>query len=161
MAILGEFAHPARLVMKEHGITIDDLARLGGASERAAYSWVRGEREAADKVHYAMIREWGNAGRQVSGAIAKAREAWVESHPISPGQGRKIGRKPTPGKVVKRKPEREKQPPAYAKAGDEHDGKLYTIEEWKRLFGEPGGGGPDVNGRYSGCFDTEPCWLGE
>jgi hypothetical protein len=51
--------------------------------------------------------------------------------------------------------------PAYAYARDEHDGKTYTIDEWKRLFGEPGGGGPDVNGRYSGCFDTEPCWLGE
>ena len=159
--IAGDYRNPARLIMAEHGITIEDLARIGGASERAAYSWARGEREPADKVHYAIVREWGPAGRQVSGALARAREDWLAKHHVKPGQGRKIGRKPTPGKVVKRDKPREKMLPAYAFAGDEHDGKTYTIDEWKRLFGEPGGGGPDINGRFSGYFDTEPCWLGE
>lgn len=161
MPILGEFKHPARQVMLEHGITLEDLARIGSASERAAYSWVCGEREPADKVHYAIVREWGRAGREVSGALQKAREAWVDAHPIRPGQGRKIGRKATPGKVIKRAYAPEKKPPAYAYAHDEHDGKTYSIHEWKRLFGEPGGAGPDINGRFSGFFDTEPCWLGE
>jgi hypothetical protein len=46
------------------------------------------------------------------------------------------------------------QPPAY-------DGPRYTFDEWVERFGRPGGGGADVNGRFSGYFDTEPCWLGE
>jgi hypothetical protein len=37
------------------------------------------------------------------------------------------------------------------------DTKLYTIDEWKKLYGTPGGGnGIDINGRTSGYFPTEP-----
>ena len=42
-----------------------------------------------------------------------------------------------------------------------YDGPRYTFDEWVKRFGPPGGGGPDANGRFSGYFDTEPCWLGE
>lgn len=38
--------------------------------------------------------------------------------------------------------------------------EVYSITEWKLLFGEPGGGGTTPNGRITGCtrsyFPTEP-----
>jgi hypothetical protein len=59
-------------------------------------------------------------------------------------------------KPVKKKPAKREvyEPPVY-------DGPRYTFDEWVDRFGRPGGGGPDVNGRFSGYFDTEPCFLGE
>ena len=42
-----------------------------------------------------------------------------------------------------------------AERAAEDDGVRYTIDEWKRLFGEPGSGA-DIHGRMNGYFPTEP-----
>jgi hypothetical protein len=48
-----------------------------------------------------------------------------------------------------------------ARAADpDWDGELYTIEEWRRLFGAPGSS-QGVSGRVEGFFPTEPCFIGE
>lgn len=44
---------------------------------------------------------------------------------------------------------------AAKRAPKEPKGKLYTIEEWKAKFGEPGLA-TDVHGRMMGFFPTEP-----
>jgi hypothetical protein len=65
-----------------------------------------------------------------------------------------------PARIVRvRAPKRRWQPVARA-ADPDWDGQLYTIEEWRRLFGAPGSS-QGVSGRVEGFFPTEPCFIGE
>lgn len=154
-----------REVMRDQGVDLEDLARLASVSEWSARKYMYGERAIPDKVHYALVREFGQAGRIVAGALDRAREEYLEEHPVAPGGKRRLSRKARPSaKIVARPsvPERD----VAAELVEEDDGETYTIEEWKRLFGEPGGGVThDRHGRVFGIgaayFATEPDFCEE
>jgi plasmid maintenance system antidote protein VapI len=101
--------------------------------------YLGGHRRVTPTMRTKLLNEFGEQARDL---IALCDEAFEANR----------SREKTP------RPKREKRetytPPIY-------NGPRYTIDEWVKRFGRPGGGGPDINGRYSGFFDTEPCWLGE
>ena len=154
-----------REVMREQGVTLEDLARVASVSEWSARKYLYGERALVDKVQYALVREFGQAGKIVAGAIERAREEYLEEHPFDPTSGQRLSRRSKPSAKVVEQPIVEERD-VHAELVEEDTGERYSIEEWKRLFGEPGGGVThDRHGRVFGIggayFATEPCFCEE
>lgn len=139
----------ATLFIREHGWDRNRMAIAMQVQAAQVSKYLGGHRRVSPGMKTALVKEFGEAAYVL---VEMCDRAFAITHaaPSTPERG-------------KRKPDRpiKNRPPEYAYAGDEHDGKTYPIDEWKRLFGEPGGAGADVNGRYSGYFDTEPCFIGE
>ena len=144
-------------------LSAEDLSRIVGVAPRSVMKYLYGERAAAEKVRLVLVRELGERGRIIVGHMERARADYEATHPIAPGGKKRVSARTysvrTPLKPAKRGRD-VWHPPAYAYAGDEHDEQLYSIEDWKRLFGEPGLAW-DVNGRMWGAFPSEPCFCGD
>ena len=128
---------------REQGWTRDQLANVLGCDPAKTAVYTNGHRKVGPKRKTALVNEFGEAAyvfvEMCDQAFAAKRNPVVVEAKVEP----------------KPKPPREKYvPPVY-------NGPRYTIDEWIERFGRPGGGGPDINGRYRGYFDTEPCFLGE
>ena len=128
---------------REQGWTRDQLANVLGCDPAKTAVYTNGHRRVGPKRKTALVNEFGEAAYafvEICDAAFAAKRNMVTLEVKA---------------EAKPQPQRKKYvPPVY-------DGPRYTIDEWIERFGRPGGGGPDINGRYRGFFDTEPCFLGE
>ena len=134
----------AALIMLEHGVSTMMLARVLGVGDSHVFKYTNGHRALTPVMMSKIRREFPAIADELIAACAAAR----------------VLRTAKPARIVRvRAPKRRWQPVARA-ADPDWDGELYTIEEWRRLFGEPGSS-QGVSGRVEGFFPTEPCFLGE
>jgi plasmid maintenance system antidote protein VapI len=134
----------AALIMLEHGVSTMMLARVLGVGDSHVFKYTNGHRALTAVMMSKIRREFPAIADELIAACAAAR----------------VLRTAEPARIVRvRAPKRRWQPVARA-ADPDWDGELYTIEEWRRLFGEPGSS-QGVSGRVEGFFPTEPCFLGE
>ena len=130
---------PASVYLDEQGWPRDHVAVVMRVQPLQLHKYFGGHRRVSPGMKTRLVNEFGDPGYIL---VELCDHAWKVNRSME---------KP----VAKKRAKRETyQPPAY-------DGPRYTFDEWVKRFGRPGGGGPDVNGRFSGYFDTEPCWLGE
>ena len=131
-------------MMLEHGVSTMMLARVLGCGDSHVFKYTNGHRALSAVMMSKIRREYPAIGDELIAACAGAR----------------VLRTAEPARIVRvRAPKRRWQPVARA-ADPDWDGKLYTIEEWRRLFGAPGSS-QGASGRVEGFFPTEPCFLGE
>jgi plasmid maintenance system antidote protein VapI len=129
---------PAAIFVADQGWSRDRIAIVLEVQTLQVGKYLGGHRRVSPGQKTRLVNEFGDAAYEL---VEMCDRAWQVN-------------RDTP-KPTKRTTKRETYtPPAY-------DGPRYTIDEWIERFGRPGGGGPDINGRFSGYFDTEPCWLGE
>ena len=123
---------------KEHGWTLAQLSIVLSVTEGQVWRYFSGYRRITPKAKTALLREYGDAAYTF---VELCDTAWRVKHERT---------------AVATKDESE------AFVAPAYDGPYHTIDEWIRLFGKPGNGGlPDQNGRYSGFFPTEPCFIGD
>ena len=130
--------------MLEHGVSTMMLARVLGIGDSHVFKYTNGHRALTAVMMSKIRREYPTIGDELIAACSAAR----------------VARTAEPARIVRvRAPKRRWQPVA-RDADPDWDGKLYTIEEWRRLFGAPGSS-QGVSGRVEGFFPSEPCFLGE
>jgi plasmid maintenance system antidote protein VapI len=130
--------------MLEHGVSTMMLARVLGCGDSHVFKYTNGHRALTAVMMSKIRREYPTIGDELIAACSAAR----------------VARTTEPARIIRvRAPKRRWQPVARA-ADPDWDGKLYTIEEWRRLFGAPGSS-QGASGRVEGFFPTEPCFLGE
>ena len=130
--------------MLEHGVTTMMLARVLGCGDSHVFKYTNGHRALTAVMMSKVRREFPAVADELIRACGEARKS----------------RRVEPTRVTRvRAPKRRWQPVARA-ADPDWDGQLYTIEEWRRLFGEPGSS-QGVSGRVEGFFPSEPCFIGE
>ena len=135
---------PAAVLMREHGVSTMMLARVLGVGDSHVFRYTNGHRRLSPVMMSKIRREFPQVADELISACAAAR----------------VARTAEPARIVRvRAPKRRWQPVARA-ADPDWDGELYTIEEWRRLFGAPGSS-QGVSGRVEGFFPTEPCFIGE
>ena len=135
---------PAALIMLEHGVSTMMLARVLGVGDSHVFKYTNGHRALTAVMMSKIRREYPAAADELIAACASAR----------------LARTAEPARIIRvRAPKRTWKPIARA-ADEDWDGRLYTIEEWRRLFGAPGSS-QGVSGRVEGFFPTEPCFIGE
>jgi hypothetical protein len=148
-------------VMREHGVTLDDIAEAAGFSAYSCRKYVYGEREIRSKGEIELVNAHGVSGKIVIAAMREKRAEYLATHPLAPTNGRHGKRIAMPKTRAKPRPKQsDPWKPISRAADDDWDGVLYSIEEWKRLFGAPGSS-QGVSGRVEGFFTTEPCFIGE
>ena len=135
---------PGAILMRENDITTMMLARVLGIGDSHVFKYTNGHRPLSAVMMSKIRREYPAIGDELIAACAAARLA----HTVEPVRIIRV-----------RAPERCWQPVARP-ADPDWDGKLYTIKEWRRLFGAPGSS-QGVSGRVEGFFPTEPCFIGE
>ena len=134
----------AAVLMREHGVSTMMLARVLGVGDSHVFRYTNGHRRLSAVMMSKIRREFPTVADELIAACSAAR----------------VLRTAEPARIVRvRAPKRRWQPVARA-ADPDWDGKLYTIEEWRRLFGEPGSS-QGASGRVEGYFPTEPCFIGE
>jgi hypothetical protein len=134
----------AAVLMREHGVSTMMLARVLGCGDSHVFRYTNGHRRLSPVMMSKIRREFPTIADELIAACSAAR----------------VARTAEPARIVcVRAPKRRWQPVARA-ADPNWDGKHYTIEEWKRLFGAPGSS-QGASGRVEGFFPTEPCFLGE
>ena len=130
---------PATVYLHEQGWSKEQVAIAMRVQPLQLHKYLGGHRRVSPGMKTRLVNEFGDPGYIL---VELCDHAWKINRSME---------KP----VAKKRAKRETYtPPAY-------NGPRYTFDEWVKRFGRPGGGGPDVNGRFSGYFDTEPCWLGE
>ena len=130
---------PATVYLNEQGWSKEQVAIVLRVQPLQLHKYLGGHRRVSPGMKTRLVNEFGDPGYIL---VELCDHAWKVNRSMQ---------KP----VAKKRAKRETYtPPAY-------HGPRYTFDEWVKRFGRPGGGGPDVNGRFSGYFDTEPCWLGE
>lgn len=135
----------ATLLMHAHGWSRAQLARVLGCGETHVWKYLNGHRRVSPVQASKLESEFG------ANAIAfvhACRSSWTLRAEMIPMRA-----KPKPKRA-------DPWQPAARAADDDWDGKLYKIDEWKRLFGEPGSS-QGVSGRVEGFFPSEPCFIGE
>jgi len=134
----------AAVLMLEYGVTTMMLARVLGVGDSHVFRYTNGHRRLSAVMMSKIRREFPQVADELIAACGAAR----------------VARMAEPARIVRvRAPKRRWQPVARA-ADPDWDGKLYTIEEWRSLFGAPGSS-QGASGRVEGFFPTEPCFLGE
>ena len=134
----------AALIMLEHGVSTMMLARVLGVGDSHVFKYTNGHRALTAVIMSKIRREYPSVADELIAACASAR----------------LARTAEPPRITRvRAPKRSWKPIARA-ADEDWDGELYTIEEWRRLFGQPGSS-QGVDGRVEGYFQTEPCFIGE
>ena len=130
--------------MLEHGVSTMMLARVLGCGDSHVFKYTNGHRTLTAVIMSKIRREYPHIGDELIAACSAAR----------------VVRTAEPARIIRvRAPKRRWQPVARA-ADPDWDGNLYTIEEWRRLFGEPGSS-QGASGRVEGFFPSEPCFIGE
>jgi plasmid maintenance system antidote protein VapI len=130
---------PAAVFLEEQGWTRDRIAIVLEVQTPQVGKYLGGPRRVSPGQKTRLVNEFGDAAYEL---VQMCDAAWRVN--------REAPKAPRPN----RQPKEKYVPPVY-------NGPRYTIDEWIERFGRPGGGGPDINGRYRGYFDTEPCFLGE
>jgi hypothetical protein len=133
-------------LMREEGITFDDLAAASGFSAYSCRKYVYGEREIRSKTERELV------------AMHEKRAEWIRLHPVAPCGKKRLAAKRTVEKREPAKPQAWRPMPNPPDA--DWDGELYTIEEWRRRFGAPGSS-QGQHGRVEGYYPSEPCFIGE
>lgn len=132
------------MLMHAHGWTRPQLARVLGCGETHVWKYLNGHRRVSPVQASKLESEFG---ADAVAFVSACRASWTLRTEVVPRA------KPRPKKMDPWKPA--------ARAADaDWDGKLYTIDEWKRLFGAPGSS-QGVSGRVEGFFPSEPCFIGE
>ena len=145
-------------LMREEGITLDDLAAASGFSSHSCRKYVYGEREVRSKTERELVARHGAAANTIIRAMHEKRAEWLALHPVAPCGKKRLAAKPI---IMKREASPRRVSRYVPNPADaDWDGKLYTIEEWRALFGEPGSS-QGANGRVEGYFQTEPCFIGD
>jgi plasmid maintenance system antidote protein VapI len=130
--------------MLEHGISTMMLARVLGVGDSHVFKYTNGHRPLSAVMMSKIRREFPAVADELITACGAARLARIAE----------------PARITRvRAPKRAWKPIARA-ADEDWDGVLYTIDEWRSLFGEPGSS-QGASGRVEGFFPTEPCFLGE
>jgi plasmid maintenance system antidote protein VapI len=129
--------------MQTNGWSQAQVARVLECGELHVFKYLTGLRGVSPKQASQLRREFGSDADAFVDACNAAK--------VRVREPRVVQREASPKRVS-----RCAQNPADA----DWDGKLYTIEEWRALFGEPGSS-QGANGRAEGYFQTEPCFIGE
>jgi hypothetical protein len=130
------------MLLEERGIPKVALADVCGIGPQQLSKYVCGARRLNAEQRRAIEAEYAMVAAEVIGAFDAAREAWQSTAPV--GMSRPIP--PMNERIVD--------------TDEPDDGEWYTIDEWKRRFGEPGLA-VDANGRMMGYFATEPDYCEE
>lgn len=134
----------ATMLMHAHGWTRPQLARVLGCGETHVWKYLNGHRRVSPVQASKLESEFG---ADAVAFVSACRSSWTLRTEVAPRS------KPRPKRVEPWKPT--------ARAADaDWDGKLYPIDEWKRLFEAPGSS-QGVSGRVEGFFPSEPCFIGE
>ena len=134
----------AALLMLEYGVSTMMLARVLGVGDSHVFKYTNGHRALTAVMMSKIRREYPHVADELIAACASAR----------------VLRTAEPPRITRiRAPKRTWKPISRAADAD-WDGRLYTIEEWRSLFGAPGSS-QGVSGRVEGYFPTEPCFIGE
>jgi transcriptional regulator with XRE-family HTH domain len=135
----------ATVLMRAHGWTRPQLARVLGCGETHVWKYLNGHRRVSAVQASKLESEFG---ADAVAFVSACRASWTLRSEVVPA-----GAKPRPKRADPWKP--------IGRAADEDwDGVLYKIDEWKRLFGEPGSS-QGASGRVEGYFPSEPCFIGE
>lgn len=124
---------PAYAELFRQGLTHEDFVARMSLHRRRSLRILTGSLELTDEHRAFVLSEWGE---KLVAAIDKSRALFIEQRD-----------KPTTNTDL---------------AAESYDGPWFTISEWRAKFGEPGNGRAcDDDGRVSGFFPTEPCFIGE
>ena len=144
-------------LMREEGITFDDLAAASGFSAYSCRKYVYGEREIRSKTERELVAMHGARANTIIRAMHEKRAEWIRLHPVAPCGKKRLAATRT---VAKREPtKRETWRPMPNPPDADWDGELYTIEEWRRRFGAPGSS-QGQHGRVECYYPSEPCFIG-
>ena len=135
---------PATMLMHAHGWTRPQLARVLGCGETHVWKYLNGHRRVSPVQASKLESEFG---ADAVAFVSACRSSWTLRTEVAP-RAKPRPKKTDPWKLA-------------ARAADEDwDGRLYPIDEWRRLFGAPGSS-QGVSGRVEGYYPTEPCFIGE
>ena len=145
-------------LMREEGITLDDLAAASGFSSHSCRKYVYGEREVRSKTERELVARNGARANTIIRAMHEKRAEWIRLHPVASCGKKRLAAKPIATK-------REASPRVVSRcapnpADADWDGETFTMSEWRRRFGSPGSS-QGVSGRVEGYYPTEPCFIGE
>ena len=135
----------ATVLMHAHGWTRPQLARVLGCGETHVWKYLNGHRRVSAVQASKLESEFG---ADAVAFVASCRASWTLRSEIMPTRAKPKPKRADPWKPIGRA------------ADEDWDGVLYPIDEWKRLFGEPGSS-QGVSGRVEGFFPSEPCFIGE
>ena len=135
----------ATVLMHAHGWSRAQLARVLGCGETHVWKYLNGHRRVSPVQASKLESEFG---ADAVAFVASCRASWTLRSEVVPARAKPKPKRADPGKPIGRA------------ADEDWDGKLYKIDEWKRLFGEPGSS-QGVSGRVEGFFPSEPCFIGE
>lgn len=147
-------------ILAETGYTLAELASVCRVSEHSAKKYLYGERALSVDARAVFAREHGDKGKRLVGILDRRRAEYEKNYECVPGAHKRMRKRDTPATPTAPKRTRPARD-AVNPPDPDWDGEKITITEWIERYGRPGNAGPDINGRYSGYFDTEPCWLGE
>lgn len=135
---------PAAVLMREHGVSTMMLARVLGVGDAHVFRYTNGHRPLSAVMMSKIRREFPKVADELIAACGAARAERIVS----------------PSRITYLRGPEEAWKPLGGVPDEDWDGELYTIEEWRSLFGAPGSS-QGVSGRVEGFFPTEPCFLGE
>ena len=135
----------ATVLMHAHGWTRPQLARVLGCGETHVWKYLNGHRRVSPVQASKLESEFG---ADAVAFVASCRASWTLRSEIVLARAKPKPKRADPWKPIGRA------------ADEDWDGVLYPIDEWKRLFGEPGSS-QGVSGRVEGFFPSEPCFIGE
>jgi transcriptional regulator with XRE-family HTH domain len=135
----------ATVLMHAHGWSRAQLARVLGCGETHVWKYLNGHRRVSPVQASKLESEFG---ADAVAFVASCRSSWTLRSEIVRARAKPRRKRADPWKPIGRA------------ADEDWDGKLYPIEEWKRLFGQPGSS-QGASGRVEGFFPTEPCFIGE
>ena len=134
---------PARAMMHTNGWSQAQVARVLECGELHVFKYLTGLRGVSPKQANQLRREFGPEADAFVDACNAAK--------VRVREPRKVKREPAKPRAWRVAP----NPP-----DADWDGELYTIDEWKRLFGVPGSS-QGQHGRVEGYYPSEPCFIGE
>ena len=131
--------------MHAHGWSRAQLARVLGCGETHVWKYLNGHRRVSPVQASKLESEFG---ADAVAFVVACRASWTLRAEMMPMRAKPRPKQTDPWK------------PAARAADADWDGVLYKIDEWKRLFGQPGSS-QGVSGRVEGFFPSEPCFIGE
>ena len=130
-------------MMRTNGWSQAQVARVLECGELHVFKYLTGLRGVSPKQANQLRREFGPEAEAFVDACNAAK--------VRVREPRTVKREPAKPRAWRPMP----NPP-----DADWDGELYTVEEWKRLFGVPGSS-QGRHGRVEGYYPSEPCFIGE
>ncbi|MSO48187.1 MAG: hypothetical protein EXQ67_08935 [Thermoleophilia bacterium] len=140
---------PARQIMIDRKIDPDEMATLVGCGRDKLSRYMVGERRITAGARHRVIARFGPSIQILIDAIDQARMDMEDRNPYDRDLGRRRRR-------IDDERREAREPPLVSVHvfDDDPDGELFTIDEWRARFGEPGSHG-DVHGRQLASYPTE------